>query len=199
MQERQDMCMIPGSGRCPGVGNGTPLQYSCLGHPMNRREEPGGLQSMGLQSHRHDWATEHTHALQLSDHFSRSVMAYSLRPHGLQHIRLPCPLQLPELAQTCVHWVGNAIQLSISSSAVLFSSHLQSFPVSGSFLISQSFESSGQSTEASASASVLSMNIQDWVPLGLIDLISVQSKGPSNIFSNTTVQKHQFFCAQLFL
>ena len=197
MQERQDMCMIPGSGRCPGVGNGTPLQYSCLGHPMNRREEPGGLQSMGLQSHRHDWATEHTHALQLSDHFSRSVMAYSLRPHGLQHIRLPCPSPAP---RAC----SNSCPLSqwyypiISSSVVPFSSCLQSSPASGSFQMSQLFLSGGQSIGVSASASVLPLNTQDWFPLGWIGWISLQSKGLSRVFSSTTVWRHQFFSAQPF-
>ena len=113
--------LIPGLGRSLGVGNGTPLQYSCLGHPMNRREEPGGLQSMGLQSHRHDWATESTHALQLSDHFSRSVMAYSLRPHGLQHIRLPCPSPAP---RTCSNSCPSSWwrHPTISSSVIPFSS-----------------------------------------------------------------------------
>ena len=80
-----------------------------------------------------------------------------------------------------------------------FSSCLQYFPASGSFLMSQLFTSGGQSIEVSASTSVLPMNIQDWFPLGLIGLISLQSKGLSIVFSNTTVQKHQFFCAQLSL
>ena len=86
---------------------------------------------------------------------------------------------------------------TISSSFVPFSSWLQSFPASGSFLRSSFFESGGQSIGVSASASVLAMNIQDWFPLGLTDLISLQSKGLSRVFSNTTVQKHQFFGAQL--
>ena len=80
-----------------------------------------------------------------------------------------------------------------------FSSCLQYFPASGSFLMSQLFTSGGQSIEVSASTSVLPMNIQDWFPLGLTGLISLQSKGLSIVFSNTTVQKHQFFCAQLSL
>ena len=79
------------------------------------------------------------------------------------------------------------------------SSHLQSFPASGYFPMSQFFTSDGQSIGASASASVLPMNIQDWVPLGLTGWISLQSKGLSRVFSNTTVQKHQFFDAQLSL
>ena len=82
---------------------------------------------------------------------------------------------------------------TISSSVVPFSSHLQSFPASGSFPMSQFFTSSGQSIGVSASASVLPMNIQDWFPLGWTGWISLQSKGLSRVFSNTTVQKHQFF------
>ena len=86
---------------------------------------------------------------------------------------------------------------TISSSAVPFSSRLQSFPASGSFQMSQLFASGGQSIGVSASASVLPMNIQDWLPLGWTGRISLQSKGLSRVFSNTTVQKHQFFGTQL--
>ena len=107
--------------------------------------------------------------------------------------------QLPELAQNHVHWVGDNIHPTISSSVIPFSFCLQSFPTSGSFPVSQFFESGGQSIGASASASVLPMNIQDWLPLGLTGLISLQSKGLLRVFSNTTVQKHQFFSAQLSL
>ena len=88
---------------------------------------------------------------------------------------------------------------TISSSVVPFSSHLQSFPASGSFPMSQFFASGGQSIGVSASASVLAMNIQDWFPLGKTGWISLQSKGLSRVFSRTTVQKHQFFSAQLSL
>ena len=102
---------------------------------------------------------------------------------------------VPELVQTHVHWVGDAIQPS--HPVVLFSSRLQSFPATGSFLMSRLFASGGQSIEASALASVLPMNIQGWFPLGLTSLISLQSKGPSRVFSNTTVQKHQLLGAQL--
>ena len=97
--------------------------------------------------------------------------------------------QCPELAQTYVHQVGDPIQPS--HPVVPFSSCLQSFLASGSFLMSQLFTSGGQSIVASGSASVLPMNIQDWFPLGLTGLISLQSKGLSRVFSNTTVQKHQ--------
>ena len=88
---------------------------------------------------------------------------------------------------------------TISPSVIPFSSHLQSFPASGSFPVSQFFASSGQSSGVLASASVLPENIQDWFPLGLTGLISLQSKGLSRVFSNTTVQRHQFFGTQLSL
>ena len=130
--------------------------------------------------------------------FSRSVTSDSLWPHGLQHTRLPCPLPTPGVySNSCPlsRWCHPAI----SSSVVPFSSCPQSFPASGSFQMSQFFASDGQSIGVSASASVLPMNIQDWFPLGWTGWISLQSKGLSRIFSNTTVQKHQFFGAQLSL
>ena len=102
---------------------------------------------------------------------------------------------LLELAQTHVHWVGDAIQPS-SSSVVPFSSCHQPFPASGSFLMSQLFASSGPSIGTPGSASVLPMNIQALFPLGLTSLISLLSKGLSRVFSSTTIQKHQFFGAQ---
>ena len=104
---------------------------------------------------------------------------------------------LPEYVQTHVYWVSGSIQTSCS--VVPFSFSLQSFPASDSFQMSQLFASGGQSIGASASASVLPMNIQDWSPLGPTDLISLQFKGLSRVFSNTTVPKHQFFSAQPFL
>ena len=107
---------------------------------------------------------------------------------------LPVHHQLPELTQTHVHCVGDAIQPS--HPVVPFSFCLQAFPASGSFQRSKLFTSGGQSTGVSASASVLPMNIQDWSPLGRTGWISLQSKGLSRVFSNTTVQKHQFFGAQ---
>ena len=100
--------------------------------------------------------------------------------------------QLPEFAQTHFHWVGDVIQLSHHSC-------FQYFPESGSFQMSQLFASGDQSIGASASASVLPMNIQDWFPLGWTGLISLQSKGLSRVFSNTTVQKHQFFSTQPYI
>ena len=107
----------------------------------------------------------------------------------------PIHHQLPELTQTLVHRVSDAIQSS--HPVIPFSSHLQSLPASESFPISQSFTSGGQSIGVSASASVLPVNIQDCFPLGLTDWISLQSKRLSREFSNTTVQKHQFFGTQL--
>ena len=103
---------------------------------------------------------------------------------------------LPELDQTHVHWVGNAIQPSHPLLIVSFSSCLQSLPASVSFLMSRLLASGGQSIGASALASVLPMDIQDWFPLGLTDLISLESKGLSRVLSNTIIWKHQFFSAQ---
>ena len=115
-----------------------------------------------------------------------------LQPHGLQHARPPCPSPPPRVySNSCPssRWCHPAI----SSSVIPFSSsHLQSLPASGSFQMSQFFALSGQSIGVSASASVLPMNIQDWFPLRWTSWISLQSKGLSRVFSNTTVQKHQF-------
>ena len=124
--------------------------------------------------------------------FSHSVISVSLWPHELQHTRLPCPSPNPgAYSNSCpTTWWCHP---TISSSVVCFSSCLQSFLVSGSFQMSQFFESGGQIIGVSASASVLPMNIQCWSPLGWTGWISLQSKGLSRVFSNTTVQKHQFF------
>ena len=118
--------------------------------------------------------------------FSHSVMSDSLRPHGLQHARLPCPSPTPGVySNSCP--LSRWCHLIISSSIVPFSFCLQSFPVSGSFQMSQLFTSGGQSIGVSASTSVLPVNIQDWFPLGWTGWISLQSKGLSRVFSNTTV------------
>ena len=106
----------------------------------------------------------------------------------------PVHHHLPELAQTHVHWVHDAIQLSGPLSPLF--SCLQSFPASGCFLMCQFFTSGGQSIGASTSASFLPMNILAWFPLGFTGLISLRSKGLSGVFTNTTVQKHQFFSTQ---
>ena len=130
--------------------------------------------------------------------FSGSVVSDSLWPHGLQHARLPCPSPTPRVySNSCP--LSQWCHPTISSSVTPFSSCLQSFPASGSFQMSQLFTSGGQSIGVSASTSVLSMNIQDWFPLGWTGWISLQSKGLSRVFSNTTVQKHQFFGTQLSL
>ena len=134
----------------------------------------------------------------MSVQFSCSVMSNCWRPHGLQHARPPCPLPTPGVCSNS-HPLSWWCYPTISSSVVLFSSCLQSFPASGTFQMSQFFTSGGQSIGVSASASVLPMNIQDWFPLGMTDWISLQSKGLSRVFSNTTVQKHQFFGSQISL
>ena len=127
-----------------------------------------------------------------SDEISCSVVSDSLRPHGLQHARPPCPKPTPGVHSNSRQWCHPAM----SSSVVPFSSCPQSFPASGSFQMSQLFASGGQSIGVSASASVLPMNIKDWSPLGRTGWISLQSKGLSRVFSNTTIQKHQFFGTQ---
>ena len=136
--------------------------------------------------------------IQLSSvQFSLSVVSDSLWSHGLQHTRLPCPSPTPGAYSNSCPSCWWCLP-TISSSVVPFSYHLQAFPASGSFQMSQFFASGGQSIGVSASTSVLSMNTQDWSPLGWTYWISSQSKGLSRVFSNTTVQKHQFFGAQLF-
>ena len=132
------------------------------------------------------------------DQFSCSVMSNSLQPHELQHARPPCPSPTPRVhPNPCP--LSRWYHPTISSSVVPFSSCPQSFPASGSFPMSQLFASGGQSIGVSASTSVLPMNTQDWSPLEWTGWISLQSKGLSTVFSNTTVQKHQFFCPQLSL
>ena len=127
--------------------------------------------------------------------FRCSVVSDSLWPHELQHTRLPCSSPTPgAYTNSCPS--SQWCHPTISSSVVPFSSCPQSFPASGSFQMSQFFTSGGQSIGVSASASVLPMNTQDWFPLGWTGWISLQFKGLSRVFSNTTVQKHQF-CAQL--
>ena len=124
----------------------------------------------------------------VSVQFSRSVMSDSLRSHGLQHARPPCPSPIPGAysnSRPSSWWCHS----TISSSVVSFSSCLLSFPVSGSFQRSQFFSSGGQTTGVSASASVLPMNTQDWSPLGWTGWISLQSKRLSRVFSNITGSK----------
>ena len=130
--------------------------------------------------------------------FSHSVVSDSLRPHESQHARHPCPSPTSGVyPNPCP--LNQWCHPTISCSVVPFSSCLKSLPASGSFPMSQLFPSGGQSIGVSASASVLPMNTQDWFPLGWTGWISLQSKGLTRVFSNTTVQKHQFFSAQLSL
>ena len=139
--------------------------------------------------------------LRSREHFQfswvQSLSHVWLQSHGLQHTRLPCPSPTPRVysnSSSSSWWCHP----TISSSVVPFSC-LQSFPSSQSFQMIQFFASGGQSIGVSASTSVLPMNIQDWSPLGWTGWISLQFKGLSRVFSNTTVQKHQFFSAQLSL
>ena len=137
-------------------------------------------------------------ALNMQVQFSHLVIFDSLRPHGLQHARLPCPSPTPRAySNSCsLCWWCHP---TISSSVVPFSSCLQSFPVSGSFQMSQFFASDGQSIGVSASTSVLPMNIQDWSPLGWTGWIFLQSKGLSRVFSNNTVQVSILRCSAFFI
>ena len=128
--------------------------------------------------------------------FNLSVVSNSLRPHKLQHARPPCPSPTPRVyPNSCP--LSRWCHPTISSSVVPFSSCPQSFPTSGSFQMSQLSTSGSQNIGISASTSVLPMNTQDWSPLGWSGWISLPSKGLSTVFSNTTVQNHQFFGSQL--
>ena len=147
-------------------------------------EELGRLRSMMMQRIRHDFSSVHS--------LSRVRL---FETHEPQHARPPCPsptARVYPIPCPLSQWCHPAI----SSSVVFFSSCPQSFPASGSFQMSQLFASGRQSIGVSASTSILPMNTQDWSPLGWTDWISLQSKGLSRVFSNTTVQKQQFFGAQ---
>ena len=133
----------------------------------------------------------------ISVQFSQLVMSDSLQPDGLQHARLPCPSPTPRACSNLCPWSWWC-HPTIWSSVIPFSSFLQSFPASGAFPMSQYFTSGGQSIGATASESVIPMDIQDWFPLGLTGLIIWQYKVLSRVF-NTTVQKQQFFSSQFSL
>ena len=204
-RRRWGLGFVSGLGRSPGVGNGNSFQYSCLENSMGS----GGLWATVHEIAKNrtqpsDWAHTYTaiKSRMISEMspniwklllllFSHSVVFDCLWPHGPQHARLPCPSPSPRACSNS-RLLSQWCHLTIPSSVVPFSSRLQSFPASGAFLRSQLFMSGGQSIGASASASVLLMNIQDWFPLGWIGLISLQSKRLSRVFS-TPVQKHQFF------
>ena len=133
------------------------------------------------------WVENTSICSSFSVQFSHSVMSNSLWPHGLQQARPPFPSPTPRVCSNS-HPSSQWCHPTVSSSVIPFSSCLQSFPASGSFQMSQFFISGDQSI--GASASVLSTNIQDWFPLGQTGWLSLQSKGLSRVFSNTTVQKH---------
>ena len=145
------------------------------------------------------WKGKHNTAIQFSSvQFSRSVVSDSSQPHGLQHTRPPCLSPAPRVYSNLCP-LSQWCHPTISSSVVPFSSRFQSFPATGFFQMSQLFTWGGQSIGVQASISVLPMNIQDRSPLKWTGWISLQSKGLSRVFSNTTVQKHQFFSARLSL
>ena len=188
-----DLGSIPGLGRSPGEGKGYPLQYpdleksmGCIVHGVTKSRTQLGDFNFHLINHNPTIQSSH------------SVVSNSLQPHGLQHAMLPYPSPTPRAG-------SNSCPLSqwyyptIASPVIPFSFCPQSFPTSGSFPMCWFFSSGGQRTGASASASVLPTNIQDWFLLGWTGWISLQSKGLSRVFSSTTVQNHQFFGAQLSL
>ena len=173
----------------PWKGNGKSLQYSSLG--IYKQRSLVGYSSWDHKS----WTWPSSY---ITFQFSSVQSCPTLwDPIKCRTPGFPVHHQLLKLTQTHVHRVSDAS--TISSSVIPFSSHLQCFLASESFPVSQFFASGGQSIGVSGSASVLPVNIQDSFPLGLTGLISLQSKGLSRVFSNTTVQKHQFFDAQLSL
>ena len=179
---------IPGLGKTPGGRNGNPLQESCLENPTERGAWLATV-------HRVEKSQTWLKWLQFS-----SVTQLCSTPYDSMDCSKPgFPVhdQLPEFTQTHVHWVSDAIQPFYP--VFPFSSHLQSFPASGSFQMSQFFASHGQSIRVSVLASVLPMNIQGRFPLGWTGWISLLFKGLSRVFFNTRVQKHQFFGAQISL
>ena len=188
---------IPGLGTSLGKGNGNPIQSSCLGNSMDKGAWQR-LQSTGSQRAEHDWATRQQQAPDMqfnSVQFRRSGMSDSLWPHESQHTRPPSPSPTPGVdSNPCPS--SQWCHPTISSSVIPFSSCLQSLPASGSFPMSQ-LCMRWQSTGVSASASVLPVNTQDWSPSGWTGWLSLQSKGFSRVFSNTTVQKLQVFGTQL--
>ena len=192
----------PGSRRSSGKGNSYPLQYSYLENSMDREAWQSTVHGITKsQTQLSETLSLSLFILALDSHpsvqFSLSVVSDSLWPHESQHARPPCSSQTPGVcSNSCPS--SRWCHPTISSSVVPFSSCPQSLPASGSFPKSQLFAWGGQSIGVSASASVLPMNIQDWSPLGWTGWISLQSKGLLRVFSNTTVQKHQFFSIQLF-
>ena len=140
----------------------------------------------------------HASLVKLAVQFSHSVVSSSLQPHGLQHTRLPCPSPISGACSNS-RPLSRWCHTTVSSFVILISSCPQSFPASGSFPTSQFFTAGGQRIGASASALVPSDGYSGLIAFRQTGLISLQSKGLSRVFSNTTVQKHQFFGAQLSL
>ena len=200
--EARDMTSIPGSGRSLGEGNGNPLQYSCLEYPMDRGGWWAIVHGVAKVSdttehsciHFHDPTTQKFSSVQ----FSISVVSDSLQPQRLQHTRLPCPSPTPRACSNSCP-LSRWCHPTISSSLISFSSCLQSFQTSRYFPMSQFFVSGDKSIGVSTWASVLPMNIQDWLPIGLTCLISLQSKGLSSLLQHHSSIHHQFFSAQLSL
>jgi len=179
-------------------GHDNPLLYSCLENPTERGTWKAivhgvakSLRRLSDWTYRHIYIYTHRYIYIPVSQFSCTVVCNFLWPHGLQHTRPPCPSPTYEVyPKSCP--LSRWCHPTISSSIVPFS-HLQSFPTSGSFQMSQFFASGGQSIGVSSSESVLPMNIQDWFPFRWTGLITLQSKGLSRVFSNTKSQKHQFF------
>ena len=187
---------VPSLGREDNLEKGMVTYFSILIWRIPWTEEPGGLQLLGHKRFQHNLVTNATHTYNSSVQFSRSVVSGSLRHHESQHARPPCPSSTPGVhsnPRPLSQWCHPAI----SSSVIPFSSCPQSLRASESFPMSQLFTWGGQSIGVSALVSFLPKNAQDWSPLEWTGWISLQSKGLSRVFSNTTVQKHQFFSAQL--
>ena len=162
------------------------LQILWLTKMANKEKMVKNHWSWGNTNKNHDEILPHTLKNQ-SVQFSRSVVSDSLRPHEPQHTRPPCPSPTPAVyPNSCP--LSRWCHPTISSSVIPFSTCLQYFPASGSFQMSQLFQSGGQSIGVSALVSVLPMNTQDWSPVGWTGWISLQSKGLSRVFSSTTVQ-----------
>ena len=175
--------------------------YHNLTYPLNHLSNPSNPQfpNGSIQQPSQPNSQSPVPALDSGTQFSSVAQScLTLWPHESQHARPPRPSPTPgAYSNSCL--LSQWCHPTILSSVVPFSSHLQSLPASGSFPMSQFFTSGGQSTGVSASTSVLPLNIQDWSPLGWTGWISSQAKGLSRVFSNTIVQKHQFFGAQLSL
>ena len=165
-------------------------RYLCQCSLQHYLHQPGQGSNLNIHQQMNEYI------VQWNIQFSCSVMSNSLWPHESQLTRPLCPSPTPGVYPN-PYPLSRRCHPVISSSVVPFSSRLQSFPASGSFPMSQLFAWGGQSVGVSASASVLPMNTQDWFPLGWTGWISLWSKGLSRVFSNTTVQKHQFFGTQL--